>query len=142
MNGTYESFCKEDKESRLIKELVELIGEENTLKITKTYGGENIYVPKCEKSAFRTRDRDIYSQFLDGVSLKTLARRHGLAEKTIRDIVRNMESEMQTLRDPERNKMIRADFENGMSILNIAHKHKLSVTFIRTIIENDKLQSD
>lgn len=139
MNGTYKSFCNEDRESRLIKELIELIGEENTLKITKTYGGENIYVPKCEKSDLRTRDRDIYSQFLDGVSLKALAKRHGLAEKTIRDIVRNMESEMQILRDPERNRMIRTDFENGIAILNIAHKYKLSVTFIRTIIENDKL---
>lgn len=139
MDDNHQIFCKADRKLRLVKELIELIGEENTLKITQTYGGENIYIPKCEKSAFQERDQEIYSQFLSGISIKALGKRYGLTEKNIRTIVRNMESETQTLRNPDRNKSIRADFANGISILQISRKHKLSVTFIRTIIENEKL---
>ncbi|MGN0593170.1 MAG: Mor transcription activator family protein [Ruminococcus sp.] len=139
MCDIHESFCKADRERKLVKELIELIGAENTRKIVQMYGGNNIYIPKCEKSAFQKRDYEIYHQFLAGISLKELGKRYGLTERNIRNIVHNIENDTQTLRDPERNKGIRTDFENGMAIRSIAHKYKLSETFIRTIIENDKL---
>lgn len=139
MYGTQEIFCEEDKECELIRNLIELIGEENTMKFIKTYAGANVYVPKCEKSALRARDREIYSQYRAGANHKELSRRYGLAEKTIRDIVHKMEDETQKLRDPERNEQIRADYKTGMPIVRISDKYRLSVVFIRTIIKNDKL---
>ncbi|MDE6020169.1 MAG: hypothetical protein K2H01_04105 [Ruminococcus sp.] len=139
MAGTYETFCKEDRKRELVKELIELIGEENTLKITKAYGGETVYIPKCEKSLLQARAYEIYSQYLAGTCIKALGKRYGLSEKTIRNIVYDTENETQALIDSDRNNRIRTDYKNGMPIMHISRKYKLSVTFIRTIIENDKL---
>lgn len=139
MAGTYETFCKEDRKREFVKELIELIGEENALKFTKAYGGETVYIPKCEKSLLQVRAREIYSQFLAVIYLKALGKRYGLSEKTIRSIIYDMENETQTLIDSDRNNKIRTDYKNEMPILHISRKYKLSVTFIRTIIENDKL---
>lgn len=139
MTEINEIFCKADRELKLVKELIEMIGAENTHKITQMYGGNNIYIPKCEKSAFVKRDNEIYSHFLAGMSFRKIGERYGLTARNVVAIVHNMENDTQTLRDPERNKGIRTDYENGMKIRSIAHKYKLSETFIRTIIENDKL---
>ena len=70
----------------MTRELIDMVGYANAVKLVAYFGGTAIYIPKIDR-AFRTlRDRRIAREF-DGFNHKQLARRYGVSESTIRLIV-------------------------------------------------------
>lgn len=68
------------------RELIDLIGYAATLRLIAYYGGTSLYVPKYESAFRRIRERRVLGDF-DGCNHKSLARRYGLSETTVRSIV-------------------------------------------------------
>ena len=76
----------DDTRDVVIRELIDIIGYDNTVKLVSYFGGTAIYIPKIDR-AFRTlRNRRIMREF-DGVNSKYLARKFGVSESTVRSIV-------------------------------------------------------
>ena len=76
-------------EDILPKELIETIQQ--------YVNGTNIYIPSidkkdwgsrtCSKEYYELRNRDIHSQYMDGMSVNELAQKYSLSEKTIYKIL-------------------------------------------------------
>lgn len=77
-------------------ELAETIGLEAYKKLVMKYRGSNIYIGKADDALRAERDEEIYSKF-NGENYLALAHAYGLAEKTIRDIIR-IQKEMENSR--------------------------------------------
>jgi Mor family transcriptional regulator len=75
--------------------LAEVIGLENTLKASTVLGGLLYYFKKIDKLLLEKRDILIKREF-DGINYKDLARKYGLSERQIREIVRNKSTQKQT----------------------------------------------
>lgn len=75
------------------RQLAELIGLENYRKIVKTYGGTAIYVPKYEWLSKVERDNRIIAEY-NGYNTKALARKYGLTDTWIRNIVADKTAEI------------------------------------------------
>lgn len=69
------------------REYAEVIGLEAYKKLVMKYGGSSIYIGKADDASRADRDEEIYRRF-NGKNALALAHVYGLAEKTIRDIVR------------------------------------------------------
>lgn len=73
----------------LYQSIVNIIGLENTLKLGKEFGGEEIYFPKLEGSAFiENRNRKIIMEF-KGHNKRELARKYRLTSKRVCQIVKS-----------------------------------------------------
>ncbi len=68
------------------RELAELIGVENFIKLVQNYGGGSIYLKKLETVTRKVRDREIKSKFT-GFNYSELAREYRLSEKMVRNII-------------------------------------------------------
>lgn len=66
--------------------IVELIGEENALKLAKEFSGQQIYFPKYESVTRPLTYRKIREEF-NGFNFKYLAKKYGFSEMGIRKIV-------------------------------------------------------
>jgi Mor family transcriptional regulator len=77
----------EDLDSNL-QIIAELIGIENTLKLVKTMGGIQLYVPKYECVIKSARNKAIKKDY-NGFNCRSLSKKYGLSEMQIRNIVLN-----------------------------------------------------
>lgn len=68
------------------RDIVENLGMDSFLKLTRLCGGQNLYVPKMETLEREGRDREIRSLF-NGGNYRTLAVQFRLSERQIRKII-------------------------------------------------------
>ena len=71
---------------QIYKIMVNLIGREGAFEIGKEFGGENIYLPSLSKTVVPRRNAKIAEEF-NGFNFKELAKKYGLVERHIRDII-------------------------------------------------------
>lgn len=76
------------------KQIAEVIGADNYLKLTRKFGGTSIYIAKAEEIIKRNeRDENIKQEF-DGSNYAQLAVKYGLTEVWIRNIVSEKAAEI------------------------------------------------
>ena len=70
------------------RKLAELIGMEGFIRVVEVYGGSsNLYIPKAEQLVRPLRDDCIRREF-NGSNMSQLARKWGLTERYIREILK------------------------------------------------------
>lgn len=69
--------------------LVEVIGIEKFLKISKLYGGMNIYIPIYSSLIREARNREIIEKY-NGVNVNELAIKYGISAISVRRIIKNI----------------------------------------------------
>jgi len=79
-----------DEEQR---QLAELIGLDNYVKLVEVYGGISIYIPKADKLERAERDKNIREEF-DGWNYRELAVKYNLTEVRVRSIVSDITREV------------------------------------------------
>lgn len=67
--------------------LVRLVGMEATMAIAEEFGGLSLYFPKLDRLSARLRDERIRAEYKDGYTIQELARRYGLSDRRIREII-------------------------------------------------------
>lgn len=77
LRSTFESFT----------ELVEIIGEESALKLTKAAGGGFIYIPKHDTITRQQRNKEIKRDYYKGLTYFQLHIKYELTERQIRKII-------------------------------------------------------
>lgn len=55
--------------------------------LARHFGGDVVYVPKCDAAARAARDREIVALYDAGVSVKEIARRYRLTERWVYEIL-------------------------------------------------------
>jgi len=76
------------------QEIARVIGIENAVKLSEYLGGLSFYFPKLDGLLREKRDAAIRREFT-GFNHKELARKYGLSEQQIRNIVQNGKDERQ-----------------------------------------------
>ena len=98
-NKLLESLRLEDLNGNA-RELAELIGMEAFIRLVGVYGGtSSLYVPKAEQLVLPVRDELIRREF-DGGNSTQLARKWGLTERYIREIVKEKLKELRIAPGP------------------------------------------
>jgi len=69
--------------------LVEVIGIEKFLEISKLYGGMNVYIPIYSSLIREARNREIIDKY-NGVNVNELAIKYGISVVSIRRIIKNI----------------------------------------------------
>ncbi len=69
--------------------LVEVIGIEKFLEISKLYGGMNMYIPIYSSLIREARNRDIIEKY-NGVNTNELAIKYGISAISVRRIIKNI----------------------------------------------------
>ncbi|MBU5306865.1 transcriptional regulator [Clostridioides mangenotii] len=69
--------------------MIEVIGIENFLEISKLYGGINMYIPIYSSLIRQARNRDIIGKY-NGVNVNELAIKYGISVVSVRRIVKNI----------------------------------------------------
>jgi len=77
------------------QEVARIVGVENAVKLSEQLGGLGFYFPKIDSLIQKKRDEKIRKEF-SGCNHQELARKYGLSEIWIRNIVQNGESKKQT----------------------------------------------
>lgn len=67
--------------------LVRLVGIEATMAIAEEFGGLSLYFPKLDRLSARLRDERIRAEYNSGRSIQELARRYGLSDRRVREIL-------------------------------------------------------
>ncbi len=67
--------------------LCDIVGIDTFMRIIDTAGGEILYIPKRQTIELPLR-RTAIKQEYDGANIKMLARKYGLTERRVRDIIR------------------------------------------------------
>ena len=70
------------------REIAEVIGVEAMVKLSKTYGGNNIYIPQSKELIKNKIYEEIYEEF-DGSNLKELTVKYNVSKSTVYNIVRD-----------------------------------------------------
>jgi Mor family transcriptional regulator len=68
--------------------MVEVIGTEKFLEISKLYGGMNMYIPIYSCIIREARNREIIEKY-NGVNSNQLAHKYGISSNSVKRIVRN-----------------------------------------------------
>lgn len=76
------------------REIAEVIGIENLLKLAKSYGGESLYINKFDEIVKVRRDKNIKMEY-NRYNVKKLANKYNLTEKRIKQIVSELGMENQ-----------------------------------------------
>jgi len=66
--------------------LADAIGIENVVELCQRFGGTSLYVPKVDSILYPIKRRAILKEF-NGSNYKDLAKRYGISERSIYDIV-------------------------------------------------------
>ncbi len=74
--------------------LVELVGLRHALRLSQAHGGTYHYIPKMDKVLNVIRDKKIRAEFT-GFNHRDLARKYGLSETWIRQIVESKDDDRQ-----------------------------------------------
>jgi len=69
-------------------EIIDMLGLENALTLTKRFGGQNIYIPKPDTFEKEQRNHQIRTEFT-GYNYRELAYKYKLSEIQIRTITNN-----------------------------------------------------
>ncbi len=69
--------------------LVEVIGIEKFLEISKFYGGMNMYIPIYSSLIREARNREIIEKY-NGVNTNELAIKYGISAISVRRIIKNI----------------------------------------------------
>jgi len=69
--------------------MVEVIGIEKFLEISKLYGGINIYIPIYSSLIKEARNREIIEKY-NGVNVNELAIKYGISVVSVRRIIKNI----------------------------------------------------
>lgn len=78
------SECQND----VILELVQVLGIESTIKLLESFGGSQLYIPQIETlTKNEYRNSMIFTDFISGMSYRTIANKYELSEISIRKIV-------------------------------------------------------
>jgi len=67
------------------KELAEIIGIENFIKLAKVLGGKTVYIPKADSFLRPARDINIKKEY-NGYNQAELAKKYGLTERWVMEI--------------------------------------------------------
>ena len=67
--------------------MVDMIGEENFLKICKMYGGSSIYIPVYKRATQGIRNAAIFKDY-NGKNIDALRIKYKLSNRRIRDLVK------------------------------------------------------
>ena len=86
MEGKMMEIIKEDIPYNL-ESMVEIIGVDNFLKITKLYGGTSIYIPVHRKMVMSDRNRRIVEEY-NGKNLDRLRVRYGLTKQQLKYVLK------------------------------------------------------
>lgn len=78
--------------------LVELIGIENVVKLSKFSGGDEIYFPKTEAIIREARNRRILEEY-NGYNERELAVKYGLTTDSIRKILKGYDPKQMSISD-------------------------------------------
>lgn len=71
------------------REMAQLIGVENLIRLSEIYGGTSIYIPKVDDLLKNSRYAAIMREF-DGTNIRYLARKYGVSERTVYRLVKDM----------------------------------------------------
>lgn len=77
-----------ESEIDTVADLRNIIGVESATKLIRVCGGSYVYVPKIETITKGRRDKAIYDEFINGISIKSLARKYSLSDNMIRRIIK------------------------------------------------------
>lgn len=77
-----------ESEIDAVADLRNIIGVESATKLIRVCGGSCVYVPKMETITKSRRDKAIYNEFINGISIKNLTRKYSLSDNTIRRIIK------------------------------------------------------
>lgn len=80
-----ESLTLEDLQDNH-REIAEVIGVEAMIKLSKAYGGNNIYIPQSKELVKNKIYANIYEEF-DGSNLKELTVKYNVSKSTVYNIV-------------------------------------------------------
>ncbi len=69
--------------------MIEVIGIENFLEISKLYGGMNMYIPIYSSIIRVGRNREIIDKY-NGVNVNELAIKYGISVVSVRRIIKNI----------------------------------------------------
>lgn len=69
--------------------MIEVIGIENFLEISKLYGGINMYIPIYSSLIREARNREIINKY-NGVNVNELAIKYGISVVSVRRIIKNI----------------------------------------------------
>lgn len=89
-------------EDTLIPELFDLLGEDETIKLVKVFGGMKIDLPAYKKVSDLKRNIEIYeclTRRKDHVIIKRLAEKYGITEVWVREMFRKMQTEFPKIRE-------------------------------------------
>lgn len=77
-----------ESEIDVVADLRNIIGVESAAKLIRICGGFHVYVPKMKTITKSRRDKSIYNEFTNGISIKHLARKYSLSDNMIRKIIK------------------------------------------------------
>lgn len=69
--------------------MVEVIGIDKFLEISKLYGGMNMYIPIYSRVIREARNREIIEKY-NGVNVNELAIKYGISVVSVRRIIKNI----------------------------------------------------
>lgn len=70
------------------RELAEIIGVDNLLKLASHFGGTQIYIPQLDKLVKNVKYKAIIEEF-DGFNIRQLSNKYNVSESTIYRLVRD-----------------------------------------------------
>lgn len=71
------------------REVAQLIGVENLIRLSENYGGTTLYIPKVDDLLKNSRHAAILREF-DGTNIRYLARKYHVSERTVYRLVKDM----------------------------------------------------
>jgi len=71
--------------SEKIEQIIDLIGEENTIKMCRTFAGESVYFPKS--ILIHLEHREIRKEYQKGADYRALSIKYDRTTRQIRDII-------------------------------------------------------
>ena len=74
------------------RDIAEIIGVDNFIKLTKTFGGDSIYIQKYSEVCNIQRNAEIRSKF-NGYNFKELAHEYDLTERRVRQLCSDLISQ-------------------------------------------------
>jgi Mor family transcriptional regulator len=82
---------------RAFAALADVVGEENARQLCKHFGGDRIYVPRCDALDLNTRNRAIVTAYNEGKSVWQLSCDFVLSDRQIQKILKqtNMQQNIQ-----------------------------------------------
>lgn len=72
---------------RIVQNLINVIGKEETKKLITAYSRCTIYIPKKDRIINKIRDDNIYKEYYSGCSYEQLAQKYNMAARSIRNII-------------------------------------------------------